>query len=240
MVNLIRGCRLAVLTVGRALRRGAAAAERREWGKVDRSDSDLSGRKEIASGDTGETVPTNGVQGGDRSGSKQPAGIRNSGRILVRLARDSEADFTAAFDLVRDAHERTIFRDIPFSERKARALFDKVVRQPDQHGLLLATLNEAERPVGFASLNAGEYFLGEGALVCSVTGLYYSSSLTGSMLAGKVALRLMQAIRQWAKERRCSHILVHVTNGMSASESDQFFRRCGLRTVGGNYVEVLQ
>ncbi len=172
------------------------------------------------------------------SGSKQPDATRNSGRILVRLARDSEADFNAAFDLVRDAHNRTIFRDIPFSERKARALFDKVVRQPDQHGLLLATLNEEEKPVGFASLNAGEYFLGEGALVCSVTGLYYDSSLSGTMLAGKVALRLMQAIRQWAKERNCSHILVHVTNGISAAESDQFFRRCGLKTVGGNYVEV--
>lgn len=43
--------------------------------------------------------------------------------------------------------------------------------------MLLATLNEEEKPVGFASLNAGEYFLGEGALVCSVTGLYYDSSL---------------------------------------------------------------
>ncbi len=239
MVNLIRGCRLAVLTGSCALRRGVAAVERREWGKVDRSDSDLSGRVETASGDTGTAVPNGGASARNEPVSRARSEIRKSGRILVRLARDSEADFTAAFDLVRDAHERTIFRDIPFSERKARALFDKVVRQPDQHGLLLATLNEEEKPVGFASLNAGEYFLGEGALVCSVTGLYYSGSLTGSMLAGKVALRLMQAIRQWAKERRCSHILVHVTNGMSAAESDQFFRRCGLKTVGGNYVETL-
>lgn len=56
---------------------------------------------------------------------------------------------------------------------------------------------------------------------------------TGSMLAGKVALRLMQAIRQWAKERRRSHILVHATNGISAAESDQFFRRCALKMFGG-------
>ncbi len=222
-----------------ALRRERIPARLGSGGKVDRGDSDLSGRMEIASGDTGTAVPDGGAGARNDPVSGARSEIRKSGRILVRLARDSEADFTAAFDLVRDAHERTIFRDIPFSERKARALFDKVVRQPDQHGLLLATLNEAEKPVGFASLNAGEYFLGEGALVCSVTGLYYSSSLTGSMLAGKVALRLMQAIRQWAKERNCSHILVHVTNGMSAAESDQFFRRCGLKTVGGNYVEVL-
>lgn len=239
MVNLIRGCRLAVLTGGRVLRREAAAVERREWGKVDRSDSDLSGRVETAFGGIGTAVPMSGAAGAGASGRASAGSATNSSRIVVRLARDTEADFAAAFDLVKDAHERTIFRDIPFSERKARALFDKVIQQPDQHGLLLAMLAEVEKPVGFASLNAGEYFLGEGSLVCSVTGLYYNSSLSGTMLAGKVALRLMQAVRQWAKERRCGHILVHVTNGMSAAQSDQFFRRFGLKVVGGNYVECV-
>lgn len=97
MVNLIRGCRLAVLTGGRVLRRGAAAVERREWGKVDRSDSDLSGRVESASGDTGAAVPDGGAGAHNEPVSGARSEIRNSDRILVRLARDSEADFTAAF-----------------------------------------------------------------------------------------------------------------------------------------------
>lgn len=203
---------------------------------MDRSDSDLSGRMETASGETGTAVPVKASQASIRSTT---GAATSASQIVVRLARDNEVDFAAAYGLVKDAHERTIFQDIPFSDRKARALFDKVVRQPDQHGLLLATLSKEETPVGFASLNAGEYFLGEGSLVCSVTGLYYDSALSGSMLAGKVALRLMQATRQWAKERQCSHLIVHVTNGMSAARSDQFFRRCGLTTVGGNYVDTL-
>ncbi|MCV0426752.1 MAG: GNAT family N-acetyltransferase, partial [Roseibium sp.] len=59
--------------------------------------------------------------------------------------------------------------------------------------------------------------------------------LSGTLLGGKVALRLVQAVRQWAKERNCEHLMVHVTNGVEVQDVDRFFRRCGMKTVGGNY-----
>lgn len=164
--------------------------------------------------------------------------------MVVRLADGSEADYRAGVYLAREAHQNTIFRDIAFSEEKARAIFEKATAQPNQFGLIYAVPGGGEPLAedslyGFASVHAGEYFLGSGTLIATVQTLNISQKLSGTMLAGKVALRLMKAIRLWAKERGCSHILVHVTNGMSVSESDQFFRRCGLNTVGGNYVAAI-
>ncbi len=88
---------------------------------------------------------------------------------------------------------------------------------------------------GFASAHAGEYFLGSGFLIATVQTLNISQQISGTFLGGKVALRLVKALRHWAKTRNCEHLIAHVTNGVSVTESDQFFRRCGMKTVGGIY-----
>lgn len=161
--------------------------------------------------------------------------------MTVRLANGSESDCRAGVFLAREAHRHTIFRDIPFSEDKARAIFEKATSQPGRFGLIYAVPG-ADEPLsekglyGFASVHAGEYFLGAGALIATVQTLNISQRLTGTMLGGKVALRLVQAVRHWAKERGCAHFMVHVTNGDNAEEADRFFRRCGMKTIGGNYV----
>lgn len=213
-----------------------AAVERREWDKVDRSDSDLSGCVDSVPGDTGPGAQMSGADVTSPDG--RAAAETTNGNMVVRLADGSEADYRAGVYLAREAHQNTIFRDIPFSEEKARAIFEKATTQPNRFGLIYAVSGGGEPLAedglyGFASVHAGEYFLGSGTLIATVQTLNISRNLSGKMLGGKVALRLTQAIRQWAKERNCSHILVHVTNGMSAAESDQFFRRCGLKTVGG-------
>lgn len=237
------GCRQAALTVSSAPETARFSGQIGERGKVDRSTSDLSGRAEIASGDTGPAAQVSGVGEDAAPPDGRAAEGTTHGNMVVRLADGSEADYRAGVYLAREAHQNTIFRDIPFSEEKARAIFEKATAQPNRFGLIYAvpggrTLAE-DGLYGFASVHAGEYFLGSGTLIATVQTLNISGSLSGKMLGGKVALRLMQAIRKWAKARRCSYILVHVTNGMSASESDQFFRRCGMATVGGNYFEIL-
>ncbi|MFN3253835.1 hypothetical protein [Roseibium album] len=211
---------------------------------MDRSDSDLSGREEIASGDQRPAAQVSGAGAYAASPEGRAAKGTTHGNMVVRLADDSEADYCAGVYLARESHQNTIFRDIPFSEEKAHAIFDKATAQPNRFGLIYAVPSGGgslaeDGLYGFASVHAGEYFLGSGTLVATVQTLNISRNLSGKLLGGKVALRLMKAIRLWAKERGCSHILVHVTNGMSVSESDQFFRRCGLNTVGGNYVAAI-
>jgi hypothetical protein len=161
--------------------------------------------------------------------------------LTLRLADGSDADCRAGIYLAREAHGRTIFRDIPFSEDKTRAIYAKAVAQPERFGLIYAVPG-GDAPLaeggllGFASVHAGEHFLGTGTLIATVQTLNISQNLTGTLLGGKVALRLVQAVRHWAKERDCRHLLVHVTNGENAADADRFFRRCGMVTVGGNYV----
>jgi len=160
--------------------------------------------------------------------------------IQVRLAKASEADYRAGVYLAREAHLNTIFRDIPFSEAKAKKIFDKAIENPDRFGLIYAA-READVSLaedgllGFASVQAGEHFLGTGTLIATVQTLNISQKLSGTLLGGKVALRLVQAVRHWAKTRGCAHLMVHVTNGENAKDADRFFRRCGMVPVGGNY-----
>ncbi|TYC78818.1 hypothetical protein FMN63_02845 [Stappia sp. BW2] len=58
--------------------------------------------------------------------------------VKLRLADGSETDCRAEIHLAREAHLRTIFRDIPFSEAKARAIFDKAIVEPERFGLINA------------------------------------------------------------------------------------------------------
>ncbi|MEM5582580.1 hypothetical protein WNZ15_08980 [Roseibium sp. AS2] len=163
--------------------------------------------------------------------------------MKLRLADGSETDCRAGIHLARGAHRHTVFRDIPFSDDKARAIFDKATGQPDRFGLIYAVPG-VEGPLakdgllGFASVQAGEHFLGTRTLIATLQTLNISQKLTGTLLGGKVAFRLVQAVRYWAKERGCAHLLVHVTNGENAEDADRFFWRCGMVTAGGNYVDT--
>ncbi|MEJ8476856.1 hypothetical protein [Roseibium algae] len=208
--------------------------------------------------DTHASLP--GSKPGSGKGTSRAS--RASKGFQIRLAQPTEADFRAGVDLARASHERTLFRDIPFSEDKARSIFERATSQPERYGLLYAVLptkisDESEDAasaagtavslsdehnnslLGFVSVYAGEYFLGEGTLIATVQTLNIAPHLSGSLLGGKVALRLVQAVRHWAKTRSCEHVLFHVTNGVDAPAADRFFRRCGMKTVGGNYAETI-
>lgn len=206
-----------------------------------REEDTLSTRVEGYSANRGSIDPKEWAdygRGGETANASDITQERTS--IKLRLADGSETDCRAGIHLAREAHLRTIFRDIPFSEAKARAIFDKAIVEPERFGLIYAVPG-ADEPLaedgllGFASVQAGEHFLGSGTLIATVQTLNISQKLTGTLLGGKVALRLVQAVRDWAKERGCAHLMVHVTNGENAEDADRFFRRCGMVTVGGNY-----
>ncbi len=191
---------MAVLTGNRASRRGTVAVERREWGKVDRSDSDLSGRVDRVPGDRGPAAQVSGAAADAGSSNGVTETIRAKGNMVVRLANGSEADYRAGVYLAREAHQNTIFRDIPFSEAKARAIFDNAMAQPSRFGLIYAVPGGGgplaeDGLYGLGSVHAGEYYLGSGTLIATVQTLNISQLVSGTFLGGKVALRLVKAIR---------------------------------------------
>ena len=176
---------------------------------------------------------------------------RRSARVRLRLARDTEADFRAGLALARELHDQTLFREMAFSETKARALFRRALTRPDRAGLIYAEAPDlaATRSApgasddvvlaGFAFVQAGEYFLSEGDLVATVLTLNVTRNLVRTPLGGRVALRLVAAMRRWAEARACQHLFVHATGGIDPARADHFFRRCGFKVIGGNYVSSL-
>ncbi|CTQ55861.1 hypothetical protein LP7551_04409 [Roseibium album] len=88
---------------------------------MDRGDRDLSGTADQVSADR-ERAQLDAPRplseaAGDNSGAD-----RVKSNMIVRLANGSETDWQAACYLAREAHQNTIFRDIPFAEEKARAV----------------------------------------------------------------------------------------------------------------------
>lgn len=94
-----------------------------------RGDSDLS---EEATGEA--SVQAEAAAYGDAAAPEKPT--RTS--VKLRLADGSKTGCRTGIHLAREAHLRTIFRDIPFSETKALAIFDKAMAEPERFGLIYA------------------------------------------------------------------------------------------------------
>ncbi|WP_306140803.1 hypothetical protein [Roseibium sp. MMSF_3412] len=156
------------------------------------------------------------------------------------MADGSEADYRAGVYLAREAHQTRSSATSRFPKKKRVLFFEKATAQPNRFGLIYAVQRGAEPLAedghyGFASVHAGEYFLGTGTLIATVQTLNVSRKVSGTFLGGKAALQLLKAMRHRAKMRNFEHLIVHVTNGVDAEGTDKFFRRCGMTTVGGNY-----
>jgi hypothetical protein len=85
---------------------------------------------------------------------------------------------------------------------------------------------------------AGEYFIGEGALLTTVTVFYVPKSIRSSLLGGKVVLQLIRAVQRWSELRGVDRILFHVTSGTRVLATDKLFKKTGARLTGGNYMLV--
>ncbi|MEM5582579.1 hypothetical protein WNZ15_08975 [Roseibium sp. AS2] len=134
------------------------------------------------------------TMGRQSAGRKTTCGtdVREPSRpgLKIRLADGSEADCRAGIHLAREAHLHTAFRDIPFSEDKARAIFEKTTCQPERFGLIYAVPGVDEplaedRLLGFASMQAGEHFLGTGTLIATVQTLNISQNLPARCSAAR-------------------------------------------------------
>ena len=151
----------------------------------------------------------------------------------IRIARVEKADQQAVMELARRAHEESIFRDLPFSEKKYSALFDRCVSQPGRCLGLKAEVNG--EIAGFLYCNLGEYYIADEGVIASVNVIYCTEELRKSLLGGKVAALLVRSVARWAKAQGAYLVTFYVTSGIRMSSTDKFFRRMGLTTLGGNY-----
>lgn len=187
--------------------------------------ADVAAADDAAAAGAGEVRVTAEAQ---QSGKVQTA----DPRLRVRLVTE-RAEMEALRPMVRAAHEETIFGDIPFSDAKFDKFADRAARDPKRYGVIVA--ERGGKCCGFLHCAAGEYMMGEGALLTTVLALHVRPEIRSSLLGGKAAVRLVRAVKKWSQARGAERVMFHVTSGLRMRELDRFFRRSGIIRNGGNY-----
>ena len=136
--------------------------------------------------------------------------------------------------MARAAHEESVFSFVAFDEAKARRLGMRALERPDRHGALLAW--HRDQPAGFLPCSAGEYMIGSGALLVTIQALYVDPGLRRCLFGGRAAIGLLAGARSWARARKATVLLMHVTSGVAAARKHRMVRRSKGDHGRGNYV----
>jgi len=65
------------------------------------------------------------------------------------------------------------------------------------------------------------------------------AKIRGTFLGGKVGVKLMRVVSDWARAQGAEELHIYSTAGIDPAHSDRFFRRLGFQPYGGNYVARL-
>ena len=172
----------------------------------------------------------NGNQGHLGPGLARPS--LNPGAVSVRLLA-SERDIEETLSLARAAHQESRHRGYPLDpERRRRFLTEHFLADPTRYGFLIA--RHGACAVGMLTCHAQNLYYCD-ATVVSCLSFYVLGSVRRTLLGGRVALRLLDAGRRWALNRRAVEWQMHVTNGIHIGQTDRMLRRVGFRQTGGNY-----
>lgn len=152
----------------------------------------------------------------------------------LTIRRAETSDKSKIMTLASLDHAESIFGDLTFSEKKFSTQFDKSLTQPERCITLKAEIKG--EIVGFLYCTLGEYFIAEDNVQANVHVVYVNEDIRKSLLGGKVAVKLVKAITKWAKAQGAQHVFFYVTSGTRIAQTDAFFRKMGLTTLGGNYV----
>ena len=179
----------------------------------------------IRASEHGESNQARGRRAGSRSVSASPG-------LSIRLLA-SEQDIEDTLTLTLAAHAESRHRDHPLdAERCRRFLTARFLADPVQYGFFVA--RHGERAVGMLTCHAQRLYFSD-VTVVSCLAFYVLASCRRTLLGGRVALRLLDAGRRWAMNRRAVEWQIHVTSGIHIPQTDRVLRRLGFRQTGGNY-----
>lgn len=161
-----------------------------------------------------------------------PTRSHSAGLVAVRISRPDE--MLLIRPLVEEYHRESRYGHIPFSEQKFRQLFLQMLNNPDD--TLGAYVRHGGIVAGALQASVGDYYLGEGGRLVTVLGLYVPQSIRDTLLGGRVTLKLVRIVTDWAKAQRALELHMHSTSGIAPQRTDRMLRRLGFRTFGGSYV----
>ena len=172
----------------------------------------------------------------ERSGEHARSASARSGadpRGLSLRLLDSEREIDETLPLALAAHRESRHHRYPLDpERRRRFLAGRLLADRGRFGLIIARYRE--RPVGMLTCVAEKLYYTD-ATVVSCLAFYVLQECRQTLLGGRVAVKLLDAGRRWALNRRAVELQVHVTNGVHIAQTDRMLRKLGLRQTGGNY-----
>jgi hypothetical protein len=78
--------------------------------------------------------------------------------------------------------------------------------------------------------------IGSGAILVTIQALYVDPGLRRRLFGGRAAIGLLAGAISWARARKATVLLMHVTSGVAAARTHRMVRRSKGDHGGGNYV----
>lgn len=173
------------------------------------------------------------ITAGEDSRADPEAGIRAvpSGLKIIRATRLDEIGQIR--DIAHEFHAESRYAHLPFSEEKFARFCSNALRNPQDNIALYVQYQG--RTVGVLTAGAGDYYLGEGGRMVTVYVMYVSASIRETLLGGRIGIRLIRMVSEWARFLKADELHIHSTSGIDPERTDKLLRRLGFRAYGGNY-----
>lgn len=140
-------------------------------------------------------------------------------------------------DISLEFHTEGPYAHLQFSEEKFIRAYTKAIQNP-QNTLAIYIQYNGET-VGVLNAGAGDYYLGVGGRMVTVYVMYVSAKVRGTFLGGKVGVKLIRILTDWANAQKAEEIHIHSTSGIEPQRTDKLLTRMGFAIRGGNYVARL-
>lgn len=170
--------------------------------------------------------------------SVQSSGVGQADAAGLQIYRaSSQEEILRIKDISLEFHAESRYGHLPFSEEKFIRAYTKAIRNP--HDTLAIYIQYKGETVGVLNAGVGDYYLGVGGRMVTIYVMYVSGKIRGSFLGGKVGVKLLRIVSEWAKSQNAEEIHIHSTSGIEAKRTDKLLNRMGFVPYGGNYVARL-
>ncbi|MGJ8528314.1 hypothetical protein [Maritalea sp.] len=175
------------------------------------------------------------TRGGEASIEDQGQSKAEVGSSELKIFRATrQEEILKIKDISHQFHGESRYAHLEFSEEKFIRAFTKAIRNP--HDTLAVYVQYKGETVAVLNAGAGDYYLGVGGRMVTIYVMYVSAKVRHTLLGGKVGVKLLRIVSDWAKSQDAKEIHIHSTSGIEPERTDKLLTRMGFKTIGGNYV----
>lgn len=158
---------------------------------------------------------------------------RRTGDSGIGIVPWSGADRGQLLNLCSRMHGESRYAYLPFDAARVGSELDSYMRETERR-CALAAVKEG-KVIGILAGYVSEYaFCSE--LVATDHIMYVVPRSRGTL----AAVRLIEAFRDWARERGARELVLGISTGVDAIRTGKLFERLGFEFAGGNFVQRLE